>query len=77
MAEIIEFIVGILSIWMVGAIGVIGCIMVTTFITYDPKDEEDVFSAGTDVIKSLNGKYFHIAAFILGIFIVSATGIQI
>ena len=77
MAEIIEFIVGILAIWMVGSIGVMGCIMVTSFITYDSKDEEDVFSAGTNVIKNLNGKTFHIAAFILGILIVNATGIPI
>jgi hypothetical protein len=77
MAEIIEIIAGIIGIWMVGSIGVVGCILVTTLITYDPKQEEDVFSTGTDVIKSLNGKYFLIAAFILGILIVNATGITI
>ncbi|MDB3867399.1 hypothetical protein N9333_01075 [Gammaproteobacteria bacterium] len=77
MAEIIEFIVGILAIWMVGAFGVMGCIMVVTFITYNANDEEDVFNAGADVVKNLNGKYVHIAAFILGLLIVNATGIPI
>ena len=77
MAEIIEIIAGIIGIWMVGSIGVVGCILVTTLITYDHKQEEDVFSTGADVIKSLNGKYFLIAAFILGILIVNATGITI
>ena len=77
MAEIIEFIAGILSIWLVGAIGVIGCIMVVTLITYNPNDEEDVFNAGADVVKNLNGKYVHIAAFILGLLIINATGIPI
>ena len=77
MTEIIEFIAGIIGIWMVGSIGVMGCIMVTTLITYNPNDEEDVFNAGADVIKNLNGKTFLIAAFILGILIVNATGIPI
>ncbi|MDA8841100.1 hypothetical protein N9N89_04905 [Gammaproteobacteria bacterium] len=77
MTEIIEFIAGIIGIWMVGSIGVMGCIMVTTLITYNPNDKEDVFNAGADVIKNLNGKTFLIAAFILGILIVNATGIPI
>lgn len=77
MAEIIEFIVGIIAIWMVGALGVMGCIMVTTLITYNPKDEEDVFNAGADVVKNLNVKYVHIAAFVLGLLIINATGISI
>jgi hypothetical protein len=77
MTEIIEFIAGIIGIWIVGSLGVMGCIMVVTLITYNPNDEEDVFNAGADVIKNLNGKTFLIAAFILGILIVNATGIPI
>jgi len=78
MSEIIEIIGTIISIWILGAFGVLGCIAVTTLITSNTNQEMDnAFNTGTEIVKSLNKKYFHVAAFILGAFIANATGIII